>query len=55
MSRTEGGESCMGFIHSKNLRAAARFIVLSVMKVNFRMSRLNIFYKRKMSKIIQNK
>ncbi len=34
----------MGFIHSKNLRATARLIVLSVMEVNFRMSRCNIFF-----------
>ncbi len=33
----------MGFIHSKNLRANARLIVLSVMEVNFRMSRFNIY------------
>ncbi len=33
----------MGFIHSKNLRATARLIVLSVMEANFRMSRCNIF------------
>ncbi len=31
----------MGFIHSKNLRA---LIVLSVMEVNFRMSKCNIFF-----------
>ncbi len=34
----------MGFIHSKNLRATARLIVLSVMEVNFRMSRCKIFF-----------
>ncbi len=34
----------MGFIHSKNLRATARLIVLSVMEVNFRMSRCNFFF-----------
>ncbi len=46
MSRMAGGESCRGFIHSKNLRATARFVYffLSVMEVNFRMSRCNIFF-----------
>ncbi len=34
----------MGFIHSKNLRATARLIVLSVMEVNSRMSRCNFFF-----------
>ncbi len=34
----------MGFIHSKNLRATARLIVLSVMGVNFRMTRCNILF-----------
>ncbi len=34
----------MGFIHSKHLRATARLIDLSVMEVNFRMSRCNIFF-----------
>ncbi len=44
MSRMAGGESCMGFIHSKNLRAATRLIDLSVTEVNFKRSRCNMFF-----------